>query len=70
MLILYCLERKPILMNEYILLALGGIASGSLAIMGDAAHMISDLASLLVSLIAIWIGSRQPKKSFNFGYSR
>ena len=44
--------------------------SGSLAIMGDAAHMISDLASLLVSLLAIWIGNRQPKKSFNFGYAR
>ena len=49
---------------------LGGYVSGSLAIMTDAAHMISDLASLCVSLFAIWIGSRQPKKSFNFGYAR
>ena len=48
----------------------GGYASGSLAIMGDAVHMISDLASLLVSLIAIWVGSRQPKKSYNFGFAR
>lgn len=49
---------------------IGGYVSGSLAIMTDAAHMISDLASLCVSLLAIWIGSRQPKKSFNFGYAR
>ena len=49
---------------------IGGFISGSLAIMADAAHMFSDLASFLVSLIAIWIGSKKPKKSFTFGYSR
>lgn len=48
----------------------GGYYSGSLAIMGDAAHMFSDLASFLVSLIAIWIGSKKPKKRYTFGYSR
>lgn len=48
----------------------GGYVSGSLAIMGDAAHMMSDLASFFVSLVAIWIGSRNPKKGFNFGYAR
>ena len=49
---------------------IGGYASGSLAIMGDAAHMFSDLASFLVSLLAIWMGRQRPKKSFNFGYAR
>ncbi len=49
---------------------IGGYVSGSLAIMGDAAHMFSDLASFIVSLTAIWIGSKRPKKKFTFGYSR
>ena len=49
---------------------IGGYASGSLAIMGDAAHMFSDLASFMVSLLAIWIGSKRPKRNFNFGYAR
>jgi hypothetical protein len=49
---------------------IGGYMSGSLALMGDAAHMLSDLASFGVSLLAIWIGGRKPKKGFNFGYGR
>ena len=49
---------------------IGGYISGSLAIMGDAAHMFSDMASFIVSLVAIWIGSRKPKKTFTFGYAR
>ena len=48
----------------------GGYMSGSLAIMGDAAHMFSDLASFIISLTSIWIGSKEAKKKFNFGYAR
>ena len=49
---------------------IGGYLSGSLAIMSDAAHMFSDLASLIVSLTAIWIGSKKAEKKFTFGYAR
>ncbi|XP_064396799.1 proton-coupled zinc antiporter SLC30A2-like [Halichondria panicea] len=37
-----------------------------LAIMTDAAHMLSDLAGFLISLFAIWVGSRPPSKRMSF----
>ena len=48
----------------------GGIASKSLAIMADAAHMLSDFASLGISLAAIYLAERPIVKNYNFGYKR
>ena len=48
----------------------GGYLSHSLAIMSDAAHMLSDFASFCISLFSIWVGSKRPKKAFNYGYLR
>ena len=48
----------------------GGYLSGSLAIMADAAHMFSDLASFGVSLLVLWISDKKPTKSMTFGYHR
>ena len=48
----------------------GGYLSGSLAIMGDAAHMFSDLASFGVSLMVLWISDRKAPKNMPFGYHR
>ena len=48
----------------------GGYLSGSLAIMSDAAHMFSDFASFLISLLAIHLGSKRPSKRFTFGLYR
>ena len=48
----------------------GGSLSNSLAIMTDAAHMLSDFASFLISLFAIWIASRSPTKMMSFGWHR
>jgi zinc transporter 2 len=36
----------------------GGYISHSLAIMTDAAHMLSDVAGFLISYFAIFLGSR------------
>jgi zinc transporter 2 len=36
----------------------GGYVSGSLAIMTDAAHILSDVAGFLISYFAIYMGSR------------
>uniref|UniRef100_A0A1B0BDE7 Cation efflux protein transmembrane domain-containing protein n=1 Tax=Glossina palpalis gambiensis TaxID=67801 RepID=A0A1B0BDE7_9MUSC len=36
----------------------GGILSNSLAIATDAAHLLTDLASFLISLFAIWLAGR------------
>ena len=49
---------------------LGGILSGSLAILTDAAHMLSDFASFLISLFSIWVATRKPSKGMSFGWHR
>jgi len=49
---------------------IGAYLSGSLAIMSDAAHMFSDFASFVISLLAIHLGSRAPSKKFTFGLLR
>jgi len=50
--------------------ALGGWLSGSLAIMGDAAHMFSDLASFGLSLFVLWLSDKPASKKLTFGYYR
>ena len=49
---------------------IGGIISGSLAILTDAAHLLSDLAGFAISIVALVIGSRAPTNSLTFGYHR
>jgi len=48
----------------------GGYLAGSLAVMTDAAHLLSDFAGFLVSLFAIWVGRRAPTRRLSFGYYR
>ena len=48
----------------------GGLLAGSLAIMTDAAHMLSDFAAFLISLFAIWVAHWLPDKKRTFGYYR
>jgi zinc transporter 2 len=35
---------------------IGGLVSGSLAILTDAAHMLSDVGGFFISMVSIWIG--------------
>ena len=48
----------------------GGWFTNSLALMTDAAHMLSDVAALGLSLFALWIGSRPASMTKTFGYYR
>ncbi|CAL4112296.1 unnamed protein product, partial [Meganyctiphanes norvegica] len=48
----------------------GGYLANSIAIMSDAAHLLSDLTSFLVSLGAIYLALRAPSKKMSFGYHR
>lgn len=48
----------------------GGLLSGSLALLADAAHMLSDSASLMIALGAIWLAERPPTLQRSFGYQR
>lgn len=50
--------------------AVGGYLSNSLAVMTDAAHMLSDFTSFLVSVFAIWVSTRPPSQKMSFGYYR
>jgi len=50
--------------------AIGGLLTGSLALLADAGHMFTDLSALLISLLAIRIATRPPNASKTFGYHR
>ncbi|XP_015761455.1 PREDICTED: zinc transporter 2-like [Acropora digitifera] len=83
---IHCHESKPIYSNararRKLMIAsivcllfvvaefVGGLLAGSLAIMTDAAHMLSDFAAFLISLFAIWVAHWLPDKKRTFGYYR
>jgi len=48
----------------------GGLVAGSLALLADAAHMVSDVASLALALGAIWLAGRAASSRMSFGYRR
>ncbi|KAF6206618.1 hypothetical protein GE061_017854 [Apolygus lucorum] len=48
----------------------GGYVAGSLAVMTDAAHLLSDCVGFLVGLFAVWISGQPPNNRFTFGYHR
>jgi cobalt-zinc-cadmium efflux system protein len=48
----------------------GAILSGSLALLADAGHMLSDLIGLLIALFALMIAARPATDRQTFGYQR
>ncbi len=61
-----------IIINMLLTLAqiIGGIASGSLALIADALHNFSDAASLLIAWVARKIGRQPPDYFKTFGFKR
>ena len=49
---------------------IGGIFSGSLALLADAGHMLTDAASIALALVAVWIAGRPESIERTFGYQR
>ena len=49
---------------------IGGLVSGSLALLADAGHMVSDAAALGLTLFAMWFARRAPTATRTFGYFR
>ena len=47
-----------------------GVLAGSLAVLADAGHMLSDVASLALALFAAWLAARPPTPQRSFGYRR
>jgi cobalt-zinc-cadmium efflux system protein len=48
----------------------GGLIAGSLALLADAGHMLSDSLSLGIALFAVWLAARPGGPSRTFGYRR
>lgn len=50
--------------------AAAGFAFGSVALLADAAHNLSDVAGLLIAWAAAWAAQKQSTRRYNFGYGR
>uniref|UniRef100_A0A3B3QIZ2 Solute carrier family 30 member 2 n=1 Tax=Paramormyrops kingsleyae TaxID=1676925 RepID=A0A3B3QIZ2_9TELE len=48
----------------------GGCLAHSLALLADAAHLLVDFASMLLSLFSLWVASRPATKVMSFGWHR
>lgn len=48
----------------------GGLISGSLALLADAGHMATDAFALLVSYVAVWFAAKPATKNRTYGYYR
>ncbi|MBX9879131.1 MAG: cation diffusion facilitator family transporter [Candidatus Obscuribacterales bacterium] len=48
----------------------GAYYTKSLGLLADAGHMLSDVGSLILALVAIWFGSRPPNPLKTYGYYR
>ncbi len=70
------IHRSRLLMVLGITLAIlatevvGGLLSGSLALLADAGHMLTDVSGIGLSLLAIWFASRPATPRRSFGYYR
>jgi len=49
---------------------IGGLVSGSLALLADAGHMLTDAAALLMALLAVQFAQRKPNARHTFGLLR
>ena len=50
--------------------AVGGFATNSLALLSDAGHMLADVASLGLALLALWFAARPITTKKTYGYYR
>ncbi|WP_115787137.1 cation diffusion facilitator family transporter [Arthrobacter silvisoli] len=48
----------------------GAVVSGSLALLADAGHMLSDAAGVFIALMAAWVATRPPSDQRTYGYQR
>jgi cobalt-zinc-cadmium efflux system protein len=53
-----------------VLEAVGGIVSGSLALLADAGHMLTDTGALMLAFVATRLASRPADDARSYGYAR
>jgi cobalt-zinc-cadmium efflux system protein len=57
--------------SAYLLTELvGGYLTGSLALLSDAVHMLTDIAALCLGLLTLWISRRPASPAKSYGYLR
>ncbi len=64
--------KRALLLTVGVLLVevAGGIVSGSLALLADAAHMFADVAALTLAWAGVALGGRAPTRRHTFGFAR
>jgi cobalt-zinc-cadmium efflux system protein len=50
--------------------AVGGVLTGSIALLADAGHMLTDAGALALALFGAWLAMRPPDHRRSFGYGR
>jgi cobalt-zinc-cadmium efflux system protein len=69
-------DRGPLLVALALILGfmvaevVAGILSGSLALLSDAAHMLTDAGAIALALVAARLAARPPSAAFTFGLGR
>jgi cobalt-zinc-cadmium efflux system protein len=69
-------DRRPLVIamaittTFFIVELVGAYVSNSLALLADAAHMLTDVAALGLALFAMWLASRATRPERTFGYLR
>lgn len=65
------LKRTILVCGAFMIIEfIGGLLANSIAIMSDAAHMLSDFSGFAISLFAIWMSQRPASGLMSFGYYR
>ncbi|MCR9097244.1 MAG: cation diffusion facilitator family transporter [bacterium] len=70
------MNRRRLLLTLFLALGyavielIGGLLTGSLALLADSLHMVSDVAALALSLLAVWMAARPSSGRRTFGNSR
>lgn len=54
----------------FVVEVIGGVLTGSLALLADAGHMLSDLTGLIIALVALSVAARPASERHTYGYRR
>ena len=59
------------LISSYMLIeVVGGLLANSLALLADAAHMLTDACAIGLALLAMWVAARPASFTRTFGFQR
>ncbi len=60
-----------VLISSYMIAeVVGGVLSGSLALIADAGHMLTDAAAIALALFAMWLSNREASTTRTWGFHR